>query len=142
MEILAPGINFEVGQIAKYSVIANKDKIEQVCSISEENLTYSKLDWDAFETSWDFQHHPLLRKVSTVAEAFDQWQTKCEDRFNQLKSNEEELNRIFIDIYGLQDELTLEVEDKDVTVHKADLGRDIRYLRGKDSSLCRPDDFY
>ena len=72
------------------------------------------------------QHHPLLRNVPTIAEAFDQWQTECDDRFNQLKSNEEELNRIFIDIYGLQDELTPEVEDKDVTVRKADLGRDIR----------------
>ena len=84
------------------------------------------MDWDAFETSWDFQHHPLLRKVPTIAEAFDQWQAECDDCFNQLKANEEELNRIFIDIYGLQDELTPEVEDKDVTVRKADLGRDIR----------------
>ena len=84
------------------------------------------MDWDSFETSWDFKHHPLLRKVPTIAEAFEQWQAECDDRFNHLKSNEEELNRIFIDIYGLQDELTPEVEDKDVTVRKADLGRDIR----------------
>ena len=92
----------------------------------KENINMSKADWDSFETSWDFQRHPLLRKVSTIAEAFDQWQTECNDRFNQLKANEEELNRIFIDIYGLQEELTPEVEDKDVTVRKADLGRDIR----------------
>lgn len=50
----------------------------------------------------------------------------CDNRFAQLKANEEELNRIFIDIYGLQDELTPEVEEKDITVRKADLGRDIR----------------
>lgn len=86
----------------------------------------AKIDWDSFEISWDFQHHPLLRKVSTIAEAFTQWQAECDERFNQLKANEEELNRIFIDIYGLQDELTPEVEDKDVTVRKADLGIDIR----------------
>ena len=86
----------------------------------------SEQDWDSFETSWDFRHHPLLRKVPTIAEAFEQWQAECDNRFNQLKANEEELNRIFIDIYGLQDELTPEVEDKDVTVRKADLGRDIR----------------
>ena len=95
-------------------------------NLVRQNITVSKGDWDSFETSWDFQYHPLLRKVPTIAEAFDQWQTECDDRFNQLKANEEELNRIFIDIYGLQDELTPEVEDKDVTVRKADLGRDIR----------------
>ena len=64
--------------------------------------------------------------MSTIAESFEQWKDECEDRFNQLKGNEEELNRIFIDIYGLQDELTPEVEGKDITVRKADLGREIR----------------
>ena len=61
-----------------------------------------------------------------ISEKYAAWQAECEERFQQLKKNEEELNRIFIDIYGLQDELTPEVEDKDVTVRKADLGRDIR----------------
>lgn len=88
----------------------------------------SEQDWDSFETSWDFKKHPLLQNVSTISEAFNQWQAECDDRFNQLKTNEEELNRIFIDIYGLQDELTPEVEDKDVTVRKADLQRDIKSL--------------
>lgn len=64
----------------------------------------------------------------TVASAFESWSKACDNRFNQLKANEEELNRIFIDIYGLQDELTPEVEDKDVTVRKADLSRDIKSL--------------
>ena len=90
------------------------------------NEKICRQDWDAFEISRNFQYHPLLRKVFTIAEAFNQWQIECNDRFNQLKANEEELNRIFIDIYGLQEELTPEVEDKDVTVRKADLGRDIR----------------
>ena len=94
--------------------------------LGSSNEMICRQDWDSFETSWDFQRHPLLRKVPTISEAFDQWQAECDDRFNQLKANEEELNRIFIDIYGLQDELTPEVEDKDVTVRKADLGRDIR----------------
>lgn len=69
-----------------------------------------------------------MRSVSTVAEAFGAWATECNDRFQQLKANEEEPNRIFIDIYGLQDELTPEVEDKDVTVRCSGLGRDIRSL--------------
>ena len=117
----------QVGDVAKIVVpILNTTQKEIIDGLSKRNVDMSRYDWDSFETSWDFQHHPLLRKVPTIAEAFDQWQTECEDRFNQLKANEEELNRIFIDIYGLQEELTPEVEDKDVTVRKADLGRDIR----------------
>ena len=63
-----------------------------------------------------------------LADQYSRWETECEERFSQLKANEEELNRIFIDIYGLQDELTPEVEDKDVTVRRAELGRDVRSL--------------
>lgn len=126
LEILSPTINFNVGDIAKLPIIVDENRTDEIDRIVDSNVQISKSDWDSYETSWDFQHHPLLRKVPTIAQAFDQWQAECDDRFNQLKANEEELNRIFIDIYGLQDELTPEVEDKDVTVRKADLERDIK----------------
>ena len=102
-----------------------------------------KSDWDSFETSWDFKLHPLVENqqyaatyhfdeqnspAHHISAAYQMWVATTERRFQQLKTNEEELNRIFIDIYGLQGELTPEVEDKDVTVRKADLGRDIRSL--------------
>lgn len=63
-----------------------------------------------------------------ISDKFSAWQAECDARFSQLKANEEELNRIFIDIYGLQDELTPEVADKDITVSKADLQREIKSL--------------
>ena len=125
-KFIAPTLNLTAGNMNKLPIIYKQDKAINIENIVKENIGKEKDDWDSFETSWDFQKHPLLRKVSTIAEAFDQWQAECNERFNQLKANEEELNRIFIDIYGLQDELTPEVEDKDVTVRKADLGRDIR----------------
>ena len=124
--------------------IANTRRIEE---LTQDAVSISKRDWDYFETSWDFQVHPLIRCaafsmeemrkdalnhiqdiMNYVEEAFVRWNDECFMRFRQLKANEEELNRIFIDIYGLQDELTPEVEDKDVTVRRADLGRDIRSL--------------
>lgn len=93
------------------------------------NIDNSKKDWDSYETSWDFKKHPLIcYEEDKVSVAFEMWSKECDERFNLLKVNEEELNRIFIDIYGLQDELTPEVEDKDVTVSKADLQRDIKSL--------------
>ena len=123
-KMLSPTLGVSPEDILNIPIVVRDESI--VSSVVKNMLAISKIDWDSFETSWDFQCHSLLRKVPTISEAFDQWQAECDDRFNQLKANEEELNRIFIDIYGLQDELTPEVEDKDVTVRKADLGRDIR----------------
>ena len=121
-----PTMNININDIANIPVEIEQSRKEAVNQIVDNSISISKADWDSFETSWDFLHHPLICKVHTIAEAFEQWQVECDNRFNQLKANEEELNRIFIDIYSLQGELTPEVEDKDVTVRKADLDRDIR----------------
>ncbi|MFV4930063.1 BREX-1 system adenine-specific DNA-methyltransferase PglX [Lactobacillus delbrueckii] len=124
LQLLNPTLNYQAGNIKSLPLIYKN--VSVVDALVDDCIRMSKSDWDSFETSWDFQKHSLIRNTHTIKEAFAQWQTECEDRFNQLKANEEELNRIFIDIYGLQDELTPEEEDKEVTVRKADLGRDIR----------------
>ena len=127
IDSLNPTTTTQVGDLKRMPVLEPTQEEKMAIKTSAKKcVEISKNIYDSSEISWDFQHHPLLCKVPTIAEAFDQWQTECDNRFNQLKANEEELNRIFIDIYGLQDELTPEVEDKDVTVRKADLGRDIR----------------
>lgn len=128
LKVLCPTVDFHEGPISKLPVILNTTVKSQVDNIVEQNIYISKTDWDSFESSWGFQRHPLIQPVSTIEEAFAQWKVECSKRFDQLKANEEELNRIFIDIYGLQDELVPEVEDKDVTVRKADLQRDIKSL--------------
>lgn len=128
LNVVNPTINVQAVDISKLPLIINDIAKDTIIRYVEDNIDISKKDWDSFETSWDFKKHPLLRNVSTISEAFTMWQAECDERFNQLKANEEELNRIFIDIYGLQEELTPEVEDKDVTVRKADLQRDIKSL--------------
>ena len=136
MEALSPTLDFHEGPMGKVPVIYHPDvKIE---ILAKENVQLAKTDWDSFETSWDFESHTLTKKglsrrhwnaeSVTLEECFRAWSDECDNRFDQLKANEEELNRIFIDIYGLQDELTPEVEDKDVTVRRADLQRDIKSL--------------
>lgn len=125
LSFLSPTLNFMVGQVTSMPLIAPENNAT-VNIIVQDTIALSSKDWDSFETSWNFKKHPLIRKIPTIVDAFARWQSECNERFNQLKSNEEELNRIFIDIYGLQDELTPEEDDKDVTVHRADLGRDIR----------------
>ena len=139
LKLFKEGSDFQNIEIKRLPLVTvSPEIIETVSSIVEWNINASKSDWDAFETSWDFLVHPLVLgsyapdmnggHKASLAQSYAKWERVCEDRFNKLKANEEELNRIFIDIYGLQDELTPEVEDKDVTVRKADLGRDIRSL--------------
>lgn len=127
LSFLAPTINIMIGNVLS---LPYDRLIQNDCDAEpqvKKCISLSKEDWDSFETSWDFTVHPLVKNhVNTISEAYSLWDKECEKRFNQLKANEEELNRIFIDIYGLQDELTPEVEDKDVTVRKADLVRDIK----------------
>ena len=150
--VLSPTMNYEGSHIAALPIKEQKDN-PKVSAKVKELIATSKTDWDSFETSWDFAEHPLVKwshdlwDCTAIAATMDYyyhgerpevscpvelcyllWQGECNDRFAKLKANEEELNRIFIDIYGLQDELTPEVEDKDVTVRRADLGRDIRSL--------------
>ena len=125
---LSPTMNFQSGDISKVPFILDKIVIEKVVELVENCIYISESDWDSYETSWDFRYHSLVknstihdrlnRKSTTISDSYHSWVSECEQRFTNLKVNEEELNRIFIDIYGLQDELTLEVLDKDVTVHR------------------------
>lgn len=125
---VSPTLNYEVGHIKTIPVITDKTKKEDVDLLVEKNIELSRKDWDSFENSWDFKKHPLIVSTDKIATAFELWEKEAEERFNTLKSNEEKLNEIFIDIYGLQDELSPEVEDKDVTVRKANLLRDVKSL--------------
>ena len=132
LSVLCPTLKYQPGNVVKVPYIEkSKGDVEE---LSKKCVALSKDDWDSFETSWDFTRHPFIKAITKypnmmdigniyLAECYDIWAGECEERFEKLKANEEELNRIFIDIYGLQDELTPEVEDKDVTVRKADLGR-------------------
>ena len=150
LNAINPTINFVPGTLLALpflSDIIENESYEKINQIANECISAETEDWDSFETSWDFQKHPLvplarerqeqeisqfansrMEKFGRISWHYDNWEQECEGRFNQLKANEEELNRIFINIYGLQDELTPDVENKDVTVRKADLQREIKSL--------------
>lgn len=128
LEILNPTLNKQINDLERIPVLKpiNFTEIEE--EIKDMLKLYSD-DWDSFETSWDFKMHPLIefkQDATTLEAAFENWKLEANDRFQTLKSNEEELNRIFIDLYGLQDELTPEVEDNEVTVSRADQERDVK----------------
>lgn len=123
-----PTINLLTTDICNLPILVDEDAVEIVSSIVDECISLEKHEWDSFETSWDFMQHPLVRRVSTIEEAFSQWERECEGNFQKLKANEETINRTFIELYGLQAELLPDVDDSSLTIRKADLQRDIRSL--------------
>ena len=129
LKVLNPTINLQVKDVKNLPILLNEFKMDYVKELEKDNVNIAKNDWDSFEKSWDFRKHPILtykNEADTIKEAFNNWSEFAVEQFYQLKENEEKLNEIFIDIYGLEDELDPEVKEKDVTVRKADRARDIR----------------
>lgn len=128
IKILNPTMTTQVGDMTRIPVI--KADVDEITLLSKECIDEAKADWDSFETSWDFKIHPLIRcggkQNSYIKDAFESWALECEQRFRNIKENEEKLNQKFIEIYGLTGEISPEVNEKYITVSKADLERDIR----------------
>lgn len=126
LKVLSPTLNFEVGQISRIPSCNIEKNYQTINNIVQQNISISKQDWDAHETSWDFQRNELLNMDAEIPREephpdsiewrVEQYKTKWEQMFNQLHTNEEELNRQFIEIYGLQDELTPDVPIDEITI--------------------------
>src|SRR5690606_29221527 len=106
--------------------IRNPKKEEDLGQIGESNVAISMDDWNKYETSWDFLQNELIRlnreeNLSSLEEAFQSYKTYWSKQFKQLHQNEEELNKEFISIYGLEEELTPDVPLKDITILKDEL---------------------
>lgn len=147
-QIVSPTLHFEKGQVALYPFIESAENSNTIRRNVEACRYVTKTDYDSFETSWDFEWHPLTpstyerteqlsyginsdaraASVSLISEKFKRWRVDCDDRFNELKANEEELNRIFAHIYGMEGEVPIEVPDDRVSVRRADLVRDVKSL--------------
>lgn len=140
--LLNPTLNFQISDIRNLPLIYPNECLKnKIDNIVTNNISISKDDWDSFETSWDFKIHPLLRFSNfnkglvdyknihssepitldgfKIKHCFEKWAKYKQEQFNKLKANEEELNRLFIEIYGLQDEMDSKVEDKDITLKGA-----------------------
>lgn len=124
-DITNPTINYQVMNIIALPYHEN-DNEKLIEEYSKQCIKISKSDWDSFETSWDFERHPFINGAKTIEESFNKWDQTTQNRFNELKSNEEKLNRIFIDIYGLSDEMDEFVDDKDITLYRSDVKNDVK----------------
>ena len=129
--ITSPTMSFEVGQLSTIPVRIEMDP--RIDDLVKECIEIEKAEWDSFENSWDYKAHPFIttatiEKNKPISWHYEEWSKLCERRFEQVLKNEEELNSIFISIYGLEGSLSPKVNPKNVSVRKADLSREIRSL--------------
>jgi len=103
------------------------NEADEIYNIVTSCVEISRKDWDSYETSWDYEKHPLIN-TNKISKSYAQWKAFSEQQFKQLKANEVQLNRLFNNIFDVQNEQIEEIDDKDITIHQADLGRDIRSL--------------
>lgn len=126
LDIRNETINYQPGDIANIPILMNK--IKEVELIVKENIKLSKEDWDSFEVSWDFDRSPMIEPYEKISDVFNFYKQKTKERFRRIKLNEERLNSIFIDMYDLSNKLNYTIEDKYITIHKAELQSSIKEL--------------
>lgn len=137
LDAVNPTLNYQVSDIEGLPIIF--EQVSTVEDLVQDCVDITKEDWNTYETSWDFEMHPLVKIANSfrrdnseecigIESCYREWESLCAERYKRLKENEEEINRIFISMYGLEKELTPMVEEKEVTVRKPNRGTDIRSL--------------
>ncbi len=131
MKLYNPTMNFQVENVSNLPIIRDETRKPAVEQLVRENIAIAQAEWDSFALSWDFCSHPLVQyKTSSgrLADAFAAWDAVCEDRFARMHANEEALNRIFLQLYGLENELSPQVQAHEITLRRADASREVRSL--------------
>lgn len=129
LQFLSPTVNFQLQDICSIPVpnIENDTK-NRLIQLSKECVEIARTDWDFQELSIDFKKHPLVRNAKSLAEAYEEWRAECKQRFNLLKEKEYEINQILIKSYGLEREVSSEIDDKSIALSLADAKTDIKNL--------------
>lgn len=131
MKFLSPTLDFNQGAMGKMPVIIDNEYIEEISKLVNDNNEIAKEDWDSLETSWDFKKHALITDSHVnckIYNAYELYKSQVNDAWNKIKYNEEEINKRFIEIYKLNEVLSPCITEKDVSIVKIDLQRDIRTL--------------
>ncbi len=133
MTLMNPALHFLVGTVAllpydEKKVQPTKSQVEE---LTEQCIAIARSDWDSLETAWGFEAFPLLRsdlRAATAKQSFLNWHAHCQANIRRMQELETENNRLFIEAYGLQDELSPEVPEDQITLARADREADIRRL--------------
>ena len=127
MDMVNPTMHFKPGNLLNMPIIFDKDFKHAMVALVTECLRISKDDWDSYELSWGFKKHPLLSGKS-IKEAFSNWNSLSAERFTCLQNYEQEINKITIKKYHLENQVSFDVNDEAVSLHRADFEQDIKSL--------------
>jgi hypothetical protein len=128
---LNPTLHLQSGDVAKIPFKYDDDRAMEITTLVNENISISKEDWDSFEFSMDYLYHPFLKEkmeygFKTIEQCYEKWSDECENRFVTLKRNEEQINIIFNQIYGIDGDIETSIDERYVSVSKANKNRDIQ----------------
>lgn len=128
IKLLNPTITTQVGDLKRIPFTPEAYN-ENLVELAKRCVELGKADYDSFETSWDFVKHPLLLcSNGLIKSSFSIWNAECKKRFAEMQKYEEKINKFFIDIYDMAHYINPKIEDKYISIHLADVGRDIRAL--------------
>ena len=129
LEALNPTMSFTNGDLVRIPCVYDEKRKTTISRLVERNIQITKADWDAYEVSWRYASSPLvIKNENLISTCYEKWELSCNQRFEELLSNEELLNKLFAEIYGVSDELECQCDVKDIVVRKANLERDIKEL--------------
>lgn len=119
---IAPTVNFQIGNIGDLPIIIDDTYLDEINFLANRNIYLCKKEWDFYETSWDFKTHPAIEfKInSSLKDSFINFEREIELMFNEVKENEERINKIFKEIYGFSEEISDFVEDSNISIRKVD----------------------
>lgn len=115
---IAPTVNFQIGNIGDLPIVIDDSYLDEINFLVNRNIYLCKKDWDFYETSWDFKIHPAIefKTDGSLESSFKNFKRETEIMFDEVKRNEERINEIFKEIYGLDDEVSKIVEDNNVSI--------------------------
>lgn len=126
LSLISPTLNFNENHIGEIPILFSEKYNERICSIVKHLIEVSRAEWDSYETSWDYSKHPLLvYKKSTIEQSFEVYSAQCEEWYRECTEGEQELNKLFGEIYGTTD---LDLTDSNITIRKADREREVKSL--------------
>lgn len=126
LSTLSPTLNLQVGDVKSIPLILYKEN--EINSLVNECINISKDDWDSFEISWEFSVSPLVGGYHTIEESYEKWVSVCEERYSLLKRKEKELNEIFINLYGMQNELENVIYENEIMIYRPNIKKDVQNL--------------
>ncbi|WP_137744599.1 BREX-1 system adenine-specific DNA-methyltransferase PglX [Robertmurraya siralis] len=129
LNVMSSTMNYEVGNVSNIPILFDELELIEVNNLAKQAVELSKNDWDSFEMSWDFIQHPLINyssETNKIKLSHRKWEDFKKEQYIKLKGIEEDINRIFIDIYAMQEELLPSVDEKDITIRMAHLETDIK----------------